>query len=57
MDSENFEVNDTKFKITGTRLDGNLAFVSIKNVVNGKTSEIEHQKLCKIILNEQNKRK
>lgn len=50
MDSLEFEQSGVKFKITGTRIDeSGTAWVNVKNTANGKQSEIEHQRLCRII--------
>ncbi len=55
MDSLNFEVDGVPFLITGTRHDERhkIYLVDVKNLNTGKTKELEHQRLCRIILRSQ----
>lgn len=51
MDSLEFTAKGIPFLITGTRTDKNE--VDIKNLLNGKTATIEHQRLCVMIIEAQ----
>lgn len=56
MTSNNFTVDGVEFLITGTHEKEFGEFVcDVKNNATGKTNEIEHQKLCRIIRDSQNK--
>lgn len=51
INSQSFRAKGHYFDITGTRLDEDgLYYVSVKNRTTGASSEIEHQNLCRLIL-------
>jgi len=58
MDSRYFNVDGVNFEIIGTEVDRhNICIVTVRNSAKGFTSEVEHQRLCRIILQEQEKTK
>jgi len=54
MDRCDFQIDGVDFLITGTEIDSHGNYIcSVKNVETKKTSEIEHGRLCEIILKDQ----
>lgn len=56
MTLNNFTVDGVEFLITGTHIkEFDECVCDVKNTSTGQTKEIEHQKLCRIIKDSQNK--
>jgi hypothetical protein len=55
MDSLNFTVDGVDFLIDGTQIVDGVCWVDLKNLSNGKRSTVEHQKICQMILERQDR--
>ena len=56
MDSRKFSVKGVSFEIIGTEVDRHdICMVTVRNNAKGLTNEVEHQRLCRIILHDQGK--
>lgn len=53
MDSRFFSAKGVDFEIVGTQIINGRGIVKVKNLSNNKKNEIEHQKLCRLILENQ----
>ncbi len=54
MDSRHFSIKGTAFEIIGTEINRHdVCMVTVKNSTKGLTNDIEHQRLCRMILREQ----
>lgn len=53
MDSRLFTAKGVDFEITATKVENSRTIVDVKNLSNNKKNRIEHQKLCRMILENQ----